>query len=584
VDVDGTRPLRGPARWPRHVAVCALLAVAIAAVYAEVGAHTYVNLDDDVYVVRNPWIREGLNWGTVRWAFTGVHEAYWIPLTWLSLALDCQLFGLHAGAQLLENVAWHAANTVLLYAVLVTATGAVGRSAWVAALFALHPMHVESVAWVSQRKDVLSTFFWMLTTLAWIGYARRPGVGRYLVVVVPFALGLLTKPMLVTLPVTLLLLDIWPLARRDRGLAWLAAEKLPLLALSLVVSAVTIWTQHGAGAVPGLAVRSLGDRIATALVNYGLYLGKLAAPLNLAVFYPLAPGDAGLAASAGLLLALVSALVLTLGRREPALVVGWLWFLVTRLPVVGLVQVGGQQIADRYSYIPSIGVFLAVAWGAPRLWAARGGAPWVPGAAGAATVVIAALVARHQVSYWRDSVTLFERAVAVTQRNFLAHNNLGEALASAGHREEAAIHYAEAVRLHPGYAPARNNQGIVLAEAGRYAEAEQEFRTALALDPGMVIAESNLATARARLGDYQDAIAHYEHVLAREPSNAVAHEGLADSLALLGRLDEAIVHYREAVRWAPGAVSARRSLAGTLRRAGREAEAEEEERVANVTP
>jgi protein O-mannosyl-transferase len=586
VDVDRTKLLRSPVRWPRHVAVCALLTVAIAVVYAGVGSHTYLNLDDDVYVVRNPWIRQGLNWGTVRWAFTGVHEAYWIPLTWLSLALDCQLFGLHAGAQLFENVAWHAANTLLLYAVLVAATGAVGRSAWVAALFALHPMHVESVAWVSQRKDVLSTFFWMLTTLAWVRYARRPSVGRYLVVAAPFALGLLTKPMLVTLPITLLLLDVWPLARRDRGLAWLLAEKLPLLALSLVVSAVTIWTQHGAGAVPELATRSVGDRIATALVNYGLYLGKLAVPVNLAVFYPLAPSDAGLATSAALLLVLVSALVLTLGRREPALLVGWLWFLVTLLPVVGLVQVGGQQIADRYSYIPSIGVFVLVAWGVPWLWAARarGAAPWVPGAAGAATLVIAALVARHQVSYWRDSVTLFERAVAVTDRNFFAHNNLGEALASVGRREEAAIHYAEAVRLHPGYAPARNNQGIVLAEAGRYAEAEQEFRAALAIDPGMVIAESNLATARARLGDYQDAIAHYERALAREPSNPIVHEGLADSLALLGRLDEAIVHYREALRWAPDRVSARRSLAGTLRRAGREAEAEEEERVANVTP
>jgi tetratricopeptide (TPR) repeat protein len=561
-----------------------LLAAAVAVVYAEAGSHTYVNLDDDVYVVRNPWIREGLNWGTVRWAFTGVHEAYWIPLTWLSLALDSQLFGLHAGAQLLENVAWHAADTLLLYAVLFAATGAVGRSAWVAALFALHPMHVESVAWVSQRKDVLSTFFWMLTTLAWVGYARRPSIGRYLVVVVPFALGLLTKPMLVTLPITLLLLDIWPLARRDRGLAWLTAEKLPLLALSLAVSAVTIWTQQGAGAVPALATRSLGDRIATALINYGLYLGKLAVPVNLAVFYPLAPADAGLAASAALLLALVSGLALTLGRREPAVLVGWLWFLVTLLPVIGLVQVGGQQIADRYSYIPSIGVFLAVAWGVPRLWAARGGAPWVPSAAGAAMLVIAALVARDQVSYWRDSITLFERAVAVTDRNFLAHNNLGEALASVGRRDEAAVHYAEAVRIHPGYAPARNNQGIVLAEAGRYAEAEQEFRAALALDPGMVIAESNLATARARLGDYQEAIAHYERALARQPSNPVAHEGLADSLALLGRLDEAIVHYREALRWAPDTVSARRSLAGTLRRAGREAEAEEAERVATVRP
>ena len=569
----------------RHVAVAVLLVAAVAAVYAGVGSHAYLNLDDDVYVLRNPWIREGLRWETVRWAFTAVHEAYWIPLTWISLALDCRFFGVHAGAQLLENVAWHAADSVLLYAALVAATGAIGRSAWVAALFALHPMHVESVAWVSQRKDVLSAFFWMLTTLGWIGYARRPSIGRYLLVVACFALGLLAKPMLVTLPIALLLLDVWPLARGDRRLARLAAEKLPLLALSLAVSAVTIWTQHGAGAVPELATRSLGDRLETALVNYGLYLGKLAVPVNLAVFYPLAPGDAGLAASAGLLLVLVTVLVLTLGRRELALPVGWLWFLVTLLPVIGLVQVGGQQIADRYSYLPSIGVFVMVAWGVPRLWAARrGAAQWLPAAAGVAMLVVAALVARHQVSYWHDSISLFERAIAVTDRNFFAQNNLGEALASVGRRDEAALHYAEALRLHPGYAPARNNQGIVLAEAGRYAEAEGEFRAALALDPGMVIAESNLATARARLGDYEDAIAHYERALVREPSNAVAHEGLADSLALLGRLDEAIVQYREALRWAPDGVAARRSLARTLRRAGRETEAAEEDRLANIEP
>lgn len=549
----------------RHVAVCGLLLAAIVLVYAEVGSHRYLNLDDDVYVLRNPWIRDGLRWETVRWAFTRVYEAYWIPLTWLSLALDCRLFGLHAGAQLLENVAWHAVDSMLLYAILVAATGAVGRSAWVAALFALHPLHVESVAWVAQRKDVLSTFFWMATTLAWVGYARRPSVGRYLVVLVPFALGLLAKPMLVTLPLVLLLLDVWPLARRDRGLAWLVAEKLPLLGLSLAASAVTIWTQHGAGAVPALATRSLAERVETALVNYGLYLGKLVLPVHLAVFYPLAPGDAGLAASAGLLLIAVTVLV----WRDAAVRTGWLWFLLTLLPVIGLVQVGGQQIADRYSYIPSIGVFVMVAWGVPRLCRAS----WVPAAAGVTTLVLAALVARHQVAYWRDSITLFEHAVAVTERNFFAHNNLGEALASAGRRDEAAVHYAEAIRIHPGYAPARNNQGIVLAEAGRYADAEREFRAALALDPGMVMAENNLATARARLGDYQDAIAHYDAALAREPWNAVAHEGLADSLALLGRLDDAIAQYREALRWAPESTSARRSLARTLQRAGRDAEA-----------
>jgi Flp pilus assembly protein TadD len=330
----------------------------------------------------------------------------------------------------------------------------------------------------------------------------------------------------------------------------------------------------------------VGDRVATTLVNYGLYLGKLAWPIDLAVFYPLTPGDAGLAASAALLLLVVTALAWAWRGHEPAVAVGWSWFLVTLLPVIGLVQVGGQQIADRYSYVPSIGIFIAVAWGAPRVWAwLTGGAAGRPlTVAAVAAVVVAALLARHQVSYWRDSITLFERAVAITQRNFFAHNNLGEALAAAGRRDEAASHYAEALRIHPGYAPARNNQGIVLAEAGRYAEAEQEFRAALAINPEMAMAESNLATARARLGDYEDAIVHYQRAIALAPANAIAHEGMADSLALLGRLDEAIARYREALRWAPGATSARRALARTLRQAGREAEAAREEQLVNVAP
>jgi tetratricopeptide (TPR) repeat protein len=572
-------------RWWRHAIVAVVLVVATAAVYAEVTTHDYVNLDDDVYVLQNPEVRGGLDGQTLRWAFTTVHEAYWIPLTWVSLALDCRVFGVHAPAHLVENVALHAADAVLLYALLVETTAAVGPSAWVAVLFALHPMHVESVAWVSQRKDVLSTLFWMLTTLAYVRYARRPSLLRYTLIVLPFALGLLAKPMLVSLPVTLLLLDAWPLRRRAAGVgvARLVAEKLPLVVLSAGASAVTLWTQSAAGAVPELASRPIGDRIATALVNYGLYLGKLVWPVQLAVFYPLAPGDAGLAASAALLLIGVSALAVVAWRRVPAVLVGWLWFLVTLLPVIGLVQVGGQQIADRYTYVPSIGVFCMMAWGVPELWARFGMRVRTLAAVAVATAVVAALLAHRQVSYWRDSITLFERAVAVTERNFFAHNNLGEALAAAGRKTEAAEHYAEAARIHPGYAPARNNQGIVLAEQGRYAEAEQEFRAALARDPGLAMAESNLATTRARLGDFPDAVSHYERALAIAPTNAIASEGLADSLVLLGRLDDAVARYREALHWAPGSVSARRSLVRTLRRLGRDGEAEREERLAGLS-
>jgi tetratricopeptide (TPR) repeat protein len=561
-----------------HWAVAGLLIVATCAVYAGVRGHAYVNLDDDVYVLGNPWVREGLSWGTVRWAFGTVYEAYWIPLTWLSLALDCRLFGLNAGAHLVENVGLHAVDGVLLYAVLVTMTGAVGRSAWVAALFALHPLHVESVAWVSQRKDVLSTLFWMLTTLAYVRYARRPSLGRYAAVVLPFAAGLLAKPMLVTLPATLLLLDWWPLARRDHGLGARILEKLPLFALSLAASAVTIWTQRGAGAVPALASIPLGERIGTALINYALYLGKLLWPSHLAVFYPLRPTDAALAAAAALLLALISVSAVRLARSAPYLLVGWLWFLITLSPVIGLVQVGGQQIADRYTYLPSIGLFVIAAWGAVEL-VERYAPPLrsALAAAGVVLAVVAALLTRRQVPYWQDSVTLFARAIAVTTGNFLAENNLGEALAASGRRDEAAVHYAEAVRIHPGYAPARNNLGITLAEQGRYAEAEQEFRAALARNPGLSMAASNLATTRARLGDYEDALVHYRRALEIDPTNAVALEGMGDSLVLLGRLEEAIVRYRDAIRWSTHPQAPRRALARTLRRAGRDAEAAQEE-------
>ena len=561
-----------------HSAIGLALVVLTCAVYAGVVGHSYVNLDDDVYVLNNPWVREGISWATVRWAFGTVHEAYWIPLTWLSLALDCRVFGLDAGAHLVENVVLHATDAVLLYALLVAMTGAVGRSAWVAALFALHPLHVESVAWVSQRKDVLSTLFWMLTTLAYVRYARRPSLGRYAAVVLPFTLGLLAKPMLVTLPATLLLLDWWPLGRRDRSVTALVAEKLPLFALSLVASAVTIWTQQGAGAVPALTSIPVGDRVATALTNYALYLGKLVWPTNLAVFYPLRPSDDALAAPAALLLGLISVLAVLLARRAPYVLVGWLWYLVTLLPVIGFLQVGGQQIADRYTYLPSIGIFVLAAWGAVDLVEHRGRPlRYALAAAAALLVVVAALLTHRQVPYWQDSITLFTRATAVTTRNFLAENNLGEALAAAGRREEAAAHYAEAVRIHPGYAPARNNHGISLAEQGRYAEAEQEFRAALARNPRLAMAASNLGTTRARLGDYEDALVHYRRAIDLEPANGVAYEGMADSLVLLGRLDEAIARYRDAIRWSNDPRAARRSLARTLRRAGRDAEAAEEE-------
>jgi tetratricopeptide (TPR) repeat protein len=541
-----------------------LLAAVVWGVYRQVGTHDYVNLDDDVYVVDNLHVRSGLTLDNVAWAFGGAHEAYWLPLTWLSLMTDCQLFGLDAGAHLIENVALHTIDALLLFTVLVWLTARTWPSLWVAAMFALHPTHVEAVAWVSQRKDVLSALAWMVSLAAYAGWVRRPGGIRYAALMAAFTLGLLAKPMVVTLPLVLLLLDYWPLARCDLSLRRRVLEKLPLFVLSLAGAAVTLATQRSAGAVPALSSIPVGERIANALGGYLLYLGKLVWPANLAVFYPLQPVDPSLAAAAAVLLAIVTATAWTLRGRAPYLLVGWAWFLVTLLPVIGLVQVGGQSIADRYTYLPSIGLFIAVAWGAADLLAVTRLRLSLLATAAVATTAVCALLSWQQLHYWRDSIALFEHTLAVTRDNFLAQNNLGEALARAGRSDEAMQHYSEAVRIHPGYAPARNNLGISLAERGRYAEADANFEAALAVTPDSPTTLSNLATSKARQGQYAAAIGYYRRALELDPTSEVAHESLADTLVLSGKIGEAIAHYRESIRLDPSAGKARASLARVL--------------------
>jgi tetratricopeptide (TPR) repeat protein len=478
--------------------------------------------------------------------------------------LDCELFGLDAGAHLVENVALHAIASILLLAFLVRATGQPWPSLCVAALFALHPLRVESVAWVSQRKDVLSAVFWMLSLTAYAGWVCRGGTLRYTSLLLAFATGLLAKPMIVTLPLVLLLLDYWPLGRAREPLAGRIAEKAPLFALSAAAAAVTVYTQHGGGAVPALSSIGAGARLANASLGYLLYVGKLLWPANLAIFYPLRPVDASLAAAAAAMLAIVTSAAFALRTRAPYLVVGWAWFLVTLLPVIGIVQVGGQAIADRYAYLPSIGFFVALVWGASDLLSRTRWRTPLLAVSALAIVVACCWLSRQQLRHWRDSITVFEQALAVTEDNFLAHNNLGEALARAGRRDEAMEHYAEAVRIHPGYTPARNNLGVALAERGRYEEADVQFEAALAVRPDAATTLSNLATSKARQRDYAAAVRYYERSLAIDPTNPVTHESFADTLALLARSDDAIGHYREAIRLAPSAPRAEASLARLL--------------------
>jgi Flp pilus assembly protein TadD len=557
------------------------LAIATLAVYAQAVGHGFVSYDDPDYVAGNPYVRAGLTRAGFFWALTTGHAGNWHPLTWLSHMLDCQLYGLRPGAHHLTSVLLHTANALLLFALLRGMSGALWPSAAVAAFFALHPLHVESVAWVAERKDVLSTLFWMLTLLAYGRYARRPGLRRYLLVLILLALGLMAKPMLVTLPLVMLLLDVWPLgrlplagapegtatpavasARRD---AWppalrLVLEKVPFVALAAASSIVTFAIQLHGGAVAPVDTLPFKVRVANALVSYAAYLGKMIYPAGLVIFYPRVPLPAWQVAAAGLALMGGCLLVIWLARRQPWLMVGWLWYLVTLLPVLGLVQVGDQAMADRYTYVPLIGPFIMLAWSAAEI--ARRWPAWRAVLAASVCVLLAGCAAATalQLRYWRSSMTLFEHAVEVIPDNYVAHFSLGNALAEQGRLDEALVHYYAALRVKPDLAKAHGNVGVILARQGKLAEAVAHYAEALRLNPDLPEAHNNLGAALADQGRIEEAIAHYERALRLRPDYADAHTNLGMALAAQGKIDLAIAHYSEALRLDPGHPGARYNL------------------------
>lgn len=591
-------------RLRRLVALGLLLAVAVLVVYSQVGRFEFTNYDDPDYAANNRYVRMGLTWESVRWAF---HNPFaWHPLTWLSHLVDGQLFGVNPGAHHWVNVGFHAANTLLLFLALWRLTGAEGRSAFVAALFALHPLHVESVAWVAERKDVLSGFFWMLTLLAYARYAERPGPWRYVWVLLCFTLGLMAKPMVVTLPFVLLLLDYWPLERfrpatvsagtdgtpgtasavasGPRSVApstsWarLVLEKLPLLALAAAASAVTVFYLRSWGKLD-MELYPATARLANALVSYARYLGKTVLPEDLSVIYP-HPGVWPWWAVTGacLLLSLTTMVAVIGARRLPYLLVGWLWFLGTLVPVLGLVQMNPQAMADRYTYLPLIGLFVALAWGGTEL-AGRLACP-KPVWAGIGLCVLlgCALVTRHQLQHWQDSTALFSHAVAVTRDNPRAQYNLGQSLSTLAQTllargqavegqallERSIPHYEEALRVMPDYPEALNNLGLTLATLGRIREATNYYATALRLNPKNDAAHYNYAMALGRLGQPAAAADHFERALRLDPQNPLTHCGLAQVLELQGRPAEALGHYREAIRVHPGYAEAHFGLGRLL--------------------
>ena len=559
------------------------LAALTVVTFYQVKDHDFVNFDDNLYVTGNNRVQAGLTWENIRWAFTTTDANNWHPLTWLSHMLDCQLSGLNPMGPHMNNLLLHLGNAILLFLLLNHMTGALWRPFFVAALFALHPLHVESVAWVAERKDVLSTFLGLLSIWAYVRYVKKSSKGAYGLSLFFYGLCLMSKPMLVTLPLLLLLLDYWPLTRfrfqwpsrniRKSPLFFAVLEKIPFFAFSSVSSIITLWAQMDGGAVVNaLPVKA---RIANSLISYLHYLGKMIWPQDLAVFYPY-PGigiRSWAPLLAGFALFIITAAVIGLGRRHAYLVTGWLWYLLTLLPVIGLVQVGAQAMADRYTYVPFIGPFIMLAWGIPRLVSEWRCKRVLLGAAAGLVIFLMAASTWLHLQNWQDSTTLFRHALRVTRDNYLAHGNLGEALSLQGKTEEAILHYEEALRINPGHSVSHNNLGLALTNQGKFEEAMAHFRAAIRIRPNFFEAPSNMGLALARQKRYPEAIDHYRKALQINPEFHGARNNLAIALAALGRFEEAIAQFRIEVQARPDSFSANLNLGSVLVQSGKPAEA-----------
>jgi len=594
--------------------ICLLLFLTTLIVYVQVRHFEFVNFDDPQSVSDNPIVRNGVTRAGIAWAFTSGAAANWFPLTRLSEMLDCQFFGLRSGWHHLENVLFHTLAVLLLFAFLHRATRARWPSAFVAALFALHPLHVESVAWVAERKDVLNACFWFLSLWAYAGYAAASG-GRqwrwYAVALAAFAMGLLAKPMIVTLPFVLLLLDLWPLRRPLTSASVL--EKLPFFALSAAAAAVTYLVQRNSGAVTLLASVPLGVRLENALISYFAYIAKMFWPANLAVFYPYPlhlPAWQVILAALGM--AGVTTLVLSAFRSHPYLAIGWFWYVGTLVPVIGFVQVGSQARADRYMYVPMVGLGIMLAWAGAGLAARRPRAKAPLVALAAMVCAVCAVLTGVQLGYWKDSESLFTHALDVTGGSFVAHYNLGVALSSkpdrlpeaireyraaleirpgdadasnnlavalnnwgfalantAGRLDDAIAAYQAALRIKPAYATAHYNLGNALMTLpGGTGDAITEYQAAIRIEPDSVEANNNLAAALARIpGGTAQAEQEYRRVLRLKPAFAEAHFNLGNLLAgIAGRLPDAIAEYREALRLRPDYAEAHGNLGAVLAR------------------
>lgn len=557
--------------------ICLLVSAAILVAYGQVRNFDFVGYDDQLYVTENIYVRSGISLKGITWALTTHHDANWFPVTWLSHMLDVELYGLNAMGHHWTNVQLHIANTLLLFFILQAMTGEIWKSAVVAACFALHPLHVESVAWVAERKDVLSTFFGMLMLAAYYRYTERSCWMSYLLVFLLFGLGLMSKPMLVTFPFLLLLLDFWPLKRFQftnsrplsskgvgplvlQGLLWRIVEKIPLIILSTVSSVLTFLVQQSEGAVQAIGTLPLKIRIANALVSYISYVIKTVWPINLAVFYPHPGATLPLwqSCGAGGLIAGAIFLAASSAKRYPYITVGLFWFLGTLVPVIGLVQVGEQGMADRYTYVPLIGLFMIVAWGIPDLlkqWRYRKIFLKV-----SAVIIIAALTACtfFQVGHWKNAVSLFQHAIIATKNNYLAQNNLGTALGRTD-LDGAIFHYKEALKIKPDYPMALNNLGTALFYKGNYDEAAFHFKQALRVNPQYADAHYNFGRLLIAQGKTKSAMIHFSETIKINPEYAQGYNKIGLILAQQGKYKKAEVFFLKAIQIDPDFVEARKN-------------------------
>ena len=557
-----TSQVKAAAQKNGSILICLFLVIAAVLVYGQMIGHEFVYFDDHQYAAENSHVQAGLTVEGLKWAFSTLYLEFWHPLTWLSLMLDTQLFGVAPGGYLFSNLLLHILNALLLFLFFKRSTGSVWQSGLVAALFALHPIHVESVAWIAQRKDVLSTFFWMLTLLCYGLYVEKPGLKSYLGVVFALILGLMAKPMLITLPFVLLLLDYWPLGRLPTGASLksffnsaliLLREKIPLIAVSGAAGVITYLAQQSGGGIKSMAAVSLADRISNALISYVGYIVNMLWPFKLACFYPFPAGIAlWQVGGSFLLLILITWFAVRSARRHPFLIVGWLWYLGTLVPVIGLVKIGAFAMADRYSYVPLIGIYVLAVWGVPQATARLPHRRFLMGCLAVLALIICMVTTWHQVRFWQNRSTLFNRALNVTSNNWFAHNALGWDFLKREKFDQALNHFYKALHIVPNYIPTYIYLGITYAKQNTLSQAIRYMAAAEEMNPDRADVQQHLGILYERQGDPVKAVAHFRRALELEPGDATAHKHMGNLMTAGGKLDKAINHYARSLALQPG--------------------------------